>query len=49
MWFLTRFRRWRLLKEDPDYLAVAKQINRIELYRQAEMQLKIDGWFGVGW
>ncbi len=35
MWFLTQHRRWGLLKEDPDYLAVAKQINRIDLYKQA--------------
>ena len=41
MWFLTQFRRWGLLKEDPDYLAVAKQINRIELYRQAAAQLNV--------
>jgi nitrate/nitrite transport system substrate-binding protein len=27
--------------EDPDYLAVAKQINRIELYWQAVTQLKL--------
>ncbi|MGA9666873.1 MAG: CmpA/NrtA family ABC transporter substrate-binding protein [Gallionella sp.] len=41
MWFLTQFKRWGLLKEDPDYLAVAKQINRIELYRQAAAQLSV--------
>jgi nitrate/nitrite transport system substrate-binding protein len=35
MWFLTQHRRWGLLKEDPDYLAVAKKVNQIELYRQA--------------
>ncbi len=35
MWFLTQFKRWGLLKEDPDYLGVAKQINQIALYRQA--------------
>jgi hypothetical protein len=28
-------------KEDPDYLAVAKQINRIELYRQAAAQVNV--------
>jgi hypothetical protein len=39
LWFLTQFKRWGLLKEDPDYLVVAKQINRIELYRQAAAQL----------
>jgi nitrate/nitrite transport system substrate-binding protein len=41
MWFLTQFKRWGLLKEDPDYLAVATQINRIELYRQAAAQLDV--------
>jgi nitrate/nitrite transport system substrate-binding protein len=35
MWFLTQHRRWGLLKEDPDYLAVAKKVNQIELYKQA--------------
>ena len=41
MWFLTQHRRWGLLKEDPDYLGVAKQINKIDLYRQAASQLKV--------
>jgi nitrate/nitrite transport system substrate-binding protein len=41
MWFLTQHRRWGLLKEEPDYLAVAKQVNRIDLYRQAAGQLKV--------
>jgi nitrate/nitrite transport system substrate-binding protein len=41
MWFLTQHRRWGLLKTDPDYLAVAKQINRIDLYKQAASQLKV--------
>ena len=35
MWFLTQHKRWGLLKEHPDYLAVAKQINQIEIYKQA--------------
>jgi nitrate/nitrite transport system substrate-binding protein len=30
------------LKEHPDYLAVAKQINQIELYTQAASALKIN-------
>ena len=42
MWFLTQHRRWGLLKEDPDYLGVAKQINKIDLYKQAASQLKIN-------
>ncbi len=39
MWFTTQHRRWGLLKDDPDYLAVAKQVNQIELYRQAASQV----------
>ena len=35
MWFLTQHRRWGLLKTNPDYLAVARQINRIDIYKQA--------------
>ncbi len=35
MWFLTQHKRWGLLKDHPDYLAVAKQINQIEIYKQA--------------
>jgi len=35
MWFLTQHKRWGLLKDDPDYLAVAKKVNRIDIYKQA--------------
>ena len=41
MWFLTQQRRWGLLKTDPDYLAVASRVNRIDLYSQAASQLGI--------
>ena len=41
MWFLTQFKRWGLIKEDPDYLAVAKQINKIELYQEAATLLDV--------
>lgn len=41
MWFLTQHRRWGLLSADPDYLAVAKQINRIDIYKEAAAQLKV--------
>ncbi len=34
MWFLTQHKRWGLIKEHPDYLGVAKQINQIDLYKQ---------------
>ena len=35
MWFLTQHRRWGLIDSDPDYLAVAKKINRTDIYKQA--------------
>ena len=35
MWFMTQHRRWGLLKEDPNYLEVAKKVNQIEIYKQA--------------
>ena len=42
MWFLTQHKRWGLLKEDPDYLAVAKQVNQIALYKEAAAQVKVN-------
>ncbi len=41
MWFLTQHKRWGLLKSHPDYLAVARQVNQIDLYTQAAAQLKV--------
>jgi nitrate/nitrite transport system substrate-binding protein len=41
MWFLTQHRRWGLLKDDPDYLAVARQVNRTELYKAAAAAAKV--------
>ncbi|MCW5220282.1 nitrate ABC transporter substrate-binding protein [Verminephrobacter aporrectodeae subsp. tuberculatae] len=35
MWFLTQHKRWGLLKEHPDYAAVARAVNRIDVYKQA--------------
>lgn len=42
MWFLTQHKRWGLLKEHPDYLSVAKQINRIDLYKEAASQFNVN-------
>lgn len=42
MWFMTQFRRWGLLREDPDYLAVAQRVHRLDLYRQAAAGLDIE-------
>ena len=35
MWFTMQHKRWGLIKEHPDYLKVATEINRIDLYKQA--------------
>jgi len=35
LWFMTQLRRWGLLREEPDYLQVAGQVQQIALYRQA--------------
>ena len=41
MWFLTQHKRWGLIKEHPDYLAVAKQVNQIDLYKEAATLAKV--------
>ncbi len=41
MWFLTQHKRWGLVKEHPDYLKVAKEINQIELYKSAATAAKV--------
>jgi nitrate/nitrite transport system substrate-binding protein len=41
MWFLTQHKRWGLLKDHPDYLGIAKQINQTALYKQAADAMKI--------
>lgn len=38
MWFLTQFERWGMCRQTPDYLNLARQINRIDLYRDAASQ-----------
>jgi nitrate/nitrite transport system substrate-binding protein len=40
MWFMTQHRRWGLLKEEPDYLAIAKKVNRIDIYKEAAAATK---------
>jgi nitrate/nitrite transport system substrate-binding protein len=41
IWFLTQHKRWGLLKEDVDYLGVAKQINQVDLYTEVAKALGI--------
>ncbi len=40
MWFMTQHKRWALLKEHPDYLAVANQVSQIDLYKHAATAAK---------
>jgi nitrate/nitrite transport system substrate-binding protein len=40
MWFLTQHKRWGLLKEHPDYLGIAKSINKIDIYKKAATAAK---------
>lgn len=41
MWFMTQFRRWGLLRSDPDYLGIARQVQQIDLYREAATALGV--------
>ncbi|MDD0842678.1 CmpA/NrtA family ABC transporter substrate-binding protein [Pseudomonas sp. Gutcm_11s] len=41
IWFLTQFRRWGLLKDDPDYLGLARRIHQLDIYRSAAEALGI--------
>jgi len=42
MWFMTQFRRWGLLRDDPDYLGVARQVQQLNLYREAASVVGVD-------
>jgi nitrate/nitrite transport system substrate-binding protein len=41
MWFITQHKRWGLIKEHPDYLKIAKEINQIDLYKQVATAMNI--------
>ncbi|NMM28042.1 MAG: ABC transporter substrate-binding protein [Glaciimonas sp.] len=41
MWFMTQHKRWGLLKGEPDYLSVAKAVNRIDIYKDAAAMAKV--------
>ncbi|MFZ5540835.1 MAG: CmpA/NrtA family ABC transporter substrate-binding protein [Pseudomonadota bacterium] len=41
MWFLTQHRRWGLLRSDVDYLAMARAVNRIDLYKDAAAAARV--------
>ncbi|MDF3932754.1 ABC transporter substrate-binding protein, partial [Pseudomonas citronellolis] len=41
LWFMTQFRRWGLLREEPDYLGIARQVQQQSLYREAAQALGV--------
>jgi nitrate/nitrite transport system substrate-binding protein len=41
MWFLTQHKRWGLIKQHPDYLSVARQINQTALYKSVASAMNI--------
>ncbi|SDS41217.1 CmpA/NrtA family ABC transporter substrate-binding protein [Pseudomonas oryzae] len=41
MWFLTQFRRWGFLRDDPQYHEIASQVHQLALYREAAGALGI--------
>jgi len=41
MWFLTQHFRWGMLTSHPDYLAVAREVNRLDIYREAAAQVGV--------
>ncbi len=41
MWFLTQQKRWGLLKAEPDYLAIATQVNQIDVYKDGAAMAKV--------
>ena len=41
LWFMSQFRRWGLLRNDPDYQAIAGQVQQLNLYREAASHLGI--------
>lgn len=41
IWFLTQFRRWGFLRDDPQYHEIASQVHQLELYREAASALGI--------
>ncbi|MGH8353553.1 MAG: CmpA/NrtA family ABC transporter substrate-binding protein [Pseudomonas sp.] len=42
LWFITQFRRWGLLRGEPDYLGIAQQVQQLALYRDAAGALGIE-------
>jgi nitrate/nitrite transport system substrate-binding protein len=38
---MTQHKRWGLAKGEPDYMGVAKSVNRIDLYKEAATMAKV--------
>ncbi len=41
MWFLTQHRRWGLMRHDPPYARIARQVQRIALYKEAASAVQV--------
>lgn len=41
MWLIAQYRRWGMLRDEPDYEAVPQGIHRLDLYREAAAQLGV--------
>ncbi len=41
IWFLTQLYRWGLLEQEPDYLAISKEINQVPLYCEVARYLGV--------
>ena len=41
IWFMTQLRRWGLLKQDIDYLAVAREVNQVPLYTEVAKSINV--------
>jgi nitrate/nitrite transport system substrate-binding protein len=42
LWFMSQFRRWGLLRDDPDYQGIAGRVQQLKLYREAAEALDIE-------
>lgn len=42
IWFMTQQKRWGLLEEHPDYQAVARAVNRLDIYREGAALAGVD-------
>jgi nitrate/nitrite transport system substrate-binding protein len=42
VWWLSQFRRWGMVKEPPDYLALVNRVHRPDLYREVAKEMGVE-------